>query len=148
MFQGVQGNQIYSQTLAYLWGGLGDMKNATTIEATPENLWSPQHETDNPAWSKTSKNFNGSSRYIYDASYTKLKNISLTYSLPTNVISRLKLTNLDVYVSGQNLIVITPFKGYDPEVDQQPTGNAISQGQEFGIIPNPKSLTVGVRLGF
>ncbi|MCW3092971.1 MAG: TonB-dependent receptor [Ferruginibacter sp.] len=147
MFQGRQGAQIYSQTLAYLWGGLGDMKNATTIEAVPENLWTAQNETDNPAWSKTSKNFNGSSRYVYDGSYTKLKNISLSYHLPAKVLSRMRFTNLELYVSGQNLVVITPFKGYDPEVDQQPTGNAISQGQEFGIIPNPKSITVGIRIG-
>ncbi len=147
MFQGRQGGEIYSQTLAYLWGGLGDMKNATTIEAVPENLWSPSHETDNPAWSSTSKNFNGSSRYVYDASYTKLKNLSLMYSVPSHSLSKIKVSSLDIYVSGQNLWTNTSFKGYDPEVDQQPTGNAISQGQEFGIIPNPKSFTIGVRLG-
>jgi len=146
MLQGRQGAQIYSQTMAYLWGGLGDMKNATTIEALPENLWTPQHETNNPAWSSSSPIKNATSRYVYDASYTKLKNISLTYRMPARSLVGLKLTSLELYVSGQNLIVITPYKGYDPEVDQQPTGNAISQGQEFGIIPNPKSYTVGLRL--
>jgi len=146
MFQGQQGSQVFSQTLAYLWGGLGDMKNATTTEAVPENLWSPSHETDNPAWSNTGHNYNGSSRYVYNSSYTKLKNLSLTYRVPASVANRLKLNSLEVYVSGQNLWVITPYKGYDPEVDNQPTGNAISQGQEFGVIPNPKGYTFGLRL--
>lgn len=146
MFQGQQGSQVFSQTLAYLWGGLGDMKNATTTEAVPENLWSPGHETDNPAWSNTGHNYNGSSRYVYNSSYTKLKNISLSYRVPANALRRLNVNSLEVYISGQNLWVITPYKGYDPEIDQQPTGNAISQGQEFGVIPNPKSYTFGLRL--
>jgi len=69
------------------------------------------------------------------------------YSIPASSLSKIKVASLDVYVSGQNLWTSTSFKGYDPEVDQQPTGNAISQGQEFGIIPNPKSFTIGVRIG-
>ncbi|HXB43301.1 MAG TPA: TonB-dependent receptor [Puia sp.] len=146
MFQGVQGSHVFSETQAYLWGGLGDMKNATTIEAVPENLWSPGHETNNPAWSNTGHNFNGSSRYVYNASYVKLKNLSLSYEVPKSLLGRAKINSLRVYVSGQNLLCITPYKGYDPEIDQQPTGNAISQGQEFGVIPNPKSVTFGVRL--
>ncbi len=146
MFQGQQGSQVFSQTLAYLWGGLGDMKNATTIQAVPENLWSPKNQTDNPAWSSSNSNKNGSSRYVYNSSYAKLKNVSLTYRLPNAVVRRMKLNSLEVYVSGQNLWTITPYKGYDPEIDNQPTGNAISQGQEFGVIPNPKSYTFGVRL--
>ena len=62
------------------------------------------------------------------------------------MLHRLRVNSLEVYVSGQNLWTITPYKGYDPEVDQQPTGNAISQGQEFGVIPNPKAYTMGFRL--
>jgi len=146
MFQGQQGGQVFSQTLAYLWGGLGDMKNATTIEAVPENLWTPTHQTDNPAWSNTSHNFNNSSRYVYDASYAKLKNVLISYRVPAAWLKRISVNNLEVYVSGQNLLTITHYKGYDPEIDN--AGNAITQGQEFGVIPNPKTFTVGVRLGF
>jgi hypothetical protein len=55
------------------------------------------------------------------------------------------VNSLEVYVSGQNLFTITPYKGYDPEIDNG--GNAITQGQEFGVIPNPKTYTIGIRLG-
>ncbi|MDB4902943.1 MAG: TonB-dependent receptor [Mucilaginibacter sp.] len=146
MFQGQQGSQVFSETLAYLWGGLGDMKNATTIEAVPENLWTPSHQTDNPAWSNSSHNYNNSSRYVYNSSYAKLKNLSLSYKVPAAWLQRISVNNLEVYVSGQNLFTITPYKGYDPEINN--AGNAITQGQEFGVIPNPKTYTVGVRLGF
>jgi TonB-linked SusC/RagA family outer membrane protein len=146
MFQGQQGSQVFSETLAYLWGGLGDMKNATTIEAVPENLWTPSHQTDNPAWSNSSHNYNNSSRYVYNSSYAKLKNLSLSYQVPAAWLKRVSVNHLEVYVSGQNLFTITPYKGYDPEINN--AGNAITQGQEFGVIPNPKTYTVGVRLGF
>jgi hypothetical protein len=145
MFQGTQGNKVFSQTLAYLWGGLGDMKNATTAEAVPENLWTKGNETDNPAWSNTSKNYNLSSRYVYDASYVKLKNIALSYQVPVSLLKHIRTRSLEVYVSGQNLITITNYKGYDPEIENG--GNAILQGQEFGVIPNPKTYTFGLRLG-
>ena len=51
-----------------------------------------------------------------------------------------------MYVSGQNIFCITHYPGYDPEVSNQT--NAITQGLETGIIPNPKTYTIGVRLGF
>jgi len=145
MFQGQQGGEVFSETQAYLWGGLGDMKNATTIAAVPENLWSPGNQTNNPAWSKSNVNENNSSRYVYDASYAKLKNLSLTYRVPATMLKSVHVNSLDVYVSGQNLFTISPYKGFDPEVDN--ATNAITQGQEFGVIPNPKTFTIGIRLG-
>jgi len=120
-------------------------KNATTIEAVPENLWSPSHQTDNPAWSTTSHNYNNSSRYVYNSSYAKLKNLSISYHLPVQILSKINVKSLEIYLSGQNLWTITPYKGYDPEIDN--AGNAITQGQEFGVIPNPKTYTFGLRLG-
>lgn len=145
MFQGSKGNQIFSQTLAYLWGGLGDMKNATIAEAVPENLWTPENETDNPAWSNTGKNYNLSSRYVYDASFIKLKNLSLSYQFSTNWLSSIKARSLEIYVSTQNLFTITGYKGYDPEVENG--SSEILLGQEFGVIPNPKTYTFGLKLG-
>ncbi|MDB5115646.1 MAG: TonB-dependent receptor [Mucilaginibacter sp.] len=145
LFQGQQGSQVFSQTLAYLWGGLGDMKNATTIEAVPENLWTPGNQTNNPAWSSSSHNYNNSSRYVYNSSYIKLKNLSLAYDFPVGMLKKASIRNLQLYVSGQNILTITSYKGYDPEIDNG--GNAIVQGQEFGVIPNPKTYTLGIRLG-
>jgi hypothetical protein len=121
------------------------MKNATTIQAVPENLWTPNHQTNNPAWSSSNVNFNNSSRYVYNSSYAKLKNLSLTYRVPAEWLKRVSVNSLEVYLSGQNLFTITPYKGYDPEIDN--ATNAITQGQEFGVIPNPKTYTFGIRLG-
>lgn len=143
MFQGTTGGQIFSQTIAYMWGGLGDVKNATYGTAIPENLWTPDHETDNPHWSSTGMNFNRSSRYVYNANYVKLKNIAFNYTVPIPEISK-KPISLVVYVSAQNLFTITSYPGYDPEtyVDSNP----LLTGVELGMIPNPKAYTIGFRL--
>ncbi|AYB31820.1 SusC/RagA family TonB-linked outer membrane protein [Chryseolinea soli] len=144
MFQGTHGNQIYSQTMAYLWGGQGQAKNATTSDAM--NMWSPTNETDNPSFGGNGKNFINSSRYVYNGSYIKLKNISISYHIPTDLLDKVKMKNLEVYVSSQNLFTITKFPGYDPEINN--AQNAVTQGLEMGVIPNPRTYTIGLRAGF
>lgn len=144
MLGGTHGNQIFSETIAYTWGGVGDQRNPTTTDAL--NMWTPTHQTNDPTFSKTSNNYINSSRWIYDGSYIKLRNISLTYHLPQSLITRFKMSNLEIYVSGQNLFCITKFPGYDPEV-QNNTGTFTS-GLENGVIPVPKSYTFGLRTTF
>jgi TonB-linked SusC/RagA family outer membrane protein len=144
MLQGTHGNQVYSETTAYTWGGVGDQRNPTTIDAL--NMWSPANETNNPTFSKTSNNFINSSRWVYDGSYIKLRSVSLTYHLPQNLISHWRMSNLEIYVSGQNLFCITKFPGYDPEV--QNTVSTFTAGLENGLIPVPRSYTFGLRTTF
>ncbi|WP_183561429.1 SusC/RagA family TonB-linked outer membrane protein [Mucilaginibacter sp. SP1R1] len=141
MFQGTYGNQIYSGTIPYTLGGLGDARNATSTTAL--SIWTPTNETNNPTFSSTSQNFINSSRFVYNASYIKLKNLSLGYTIPTAVLSRVGIRSLEIYVSGQNIWTITKYPGYDPEVSN--STNAITQGLETGVIPNPKTYTVGLR---
>ncbi|TDW96928.1 TonB-linked SusC/RagA family outer membrane protein [Dinghuibacter silviterrae] len=149
MLQGTHGNQIYSETIAYTWGGVGDQRNPTTVDAL--NMWTSTNQTNNPTFSKTSSNYINSSRWVYDGSYIKLRNISLTYHIPQSVTGRWKMSSLEVYVSGQNLFCITKFPGYDPEVQNvtgPSTGTAFTAGLENGIIPVPKSYTFGLRAAF
>lgn len=144
MFYGSIGQDIYSQSMAYIWGGQGQAKSPTTMEAL--NMWTPEHETDNPHFSNTSKNFINSSRYVYNGSFVKLKNIALNYTVPQSITKKLFVDNLELYVSAQNLFTITSYPGYDPEVNNGT--NALTQGLEMGVIPNPRSYTFGIRVGF
>lgn len=150
MFQGTHGNQIYSETLAYTWGGVGDQRNPTTVDAL--HMWTPNNQTNNPTFSPTSNNAINSSRWVYNGSYVKLRNISLTYHLPSGLMGHWGMNNLEVYVSGQNLFTITKFPGYDPEVQNvtggPATGTPFTAGLENGIIPIPRSYTFGIRAGF
>ncbi len=143
LFTGTSGNDIYSRTMAYTWGGQGQARNPTNAEAL--NQWTAQNETDIPADSPTGKNYLESSRYVYDGSYASLRNLSIAYDLPTSLMEKAKMRSAQIYVSGQNLAVITDYPGYDPEISN--SNEAQTQGIEHGVIPNARRFTVGVRIG-
>jgi TonB-linked SusC/RagA family outer membrane protein len=148
MFQGTHGNQIYSGTIPYTFGGLGDARNATTTDIL--NVWTSTHETNIPTFDPSSNNAINSSRYVYDASYIKLKNFSIGYRLPQSLTDRAKIHNIELYVSGQNIFTITSYPGYDPEVSNANFGAhpAVAQGLETGVVPNPRTYTFGLRASF
>jgi len=144
MISGQGGAQIYSQTQAYLWGLSPGVRNATTEDAT--KMWTPENQTDIPDYNAKVPFLPNSSRFVYSANFMKLKNLSLTYTVPETISAKAGLRSLDVYVSGQNLITISSFPGADPEVTN--AQNALLQGVETAVVPNPRSFTIGVRIGF
>jgi TonB-linked SusC/RagA family outer membrane protein len=144
MIQGVSGGDIYSRTQAYIWGGQGQARHPTIAEAL--NMWTPSNETENPHYSTTTKNFLESSRYVYDGSYLRLKNLLIAYHLPEKMLSKTSLSNVEIYVSGQNLFTITSYPGYDPEVTN--SNEPLTIGTEWGNIPNSTTYTIGCRIGF
>jgi len=143
LFYGSHGSQIFSGTLPYTYGGLGDARNATNVGIL--NVWTANHQTDVPTFSSTSQNYINSSRWVFNGSYIKAKNVALSYKFPQRWIGP-HVKNLELYVSGQNLFTITKYPGYDPEVTNM--SNGITQGLETGVIPNPRSYTFGLRAGF
>ncbi|NII28484.1 TonB-dependent receptor [Pseudoflavitalea sp. X16] len=60
-------------------------------------------------------NYTGSDALLVDASFIRLKNVSLSYSLPEKLLRKARLNNLRLYVQGQNLFTITSYDGFDPE---------------------------------
>ncbi|MDR1919028.1 MAG: SusC/RagA family TonB-linked outer membrane protein, partial [Tannerellaceae bacterium] len=142
MFQGMSGNDIYSQTMATVWGGHGMSRNATIKDAL--NVWTPENENETPVIGRESR-FD-SSRFVYDGSFVKLKNVSISYNLPKQLLRKVYVDNLEVYVSGQNLFTLTSYPGYDPETTS--ASGSTTQGLEMGVIPNPKTYTLGLRIGF
>ena len=91
-----------------------------------------------------------SSRYVYDGSYLRVKTVALGYNLPTQLINRWQLTNVRVYVTGQNLFTFTDYPGWDPEVnsDYRAQGNNVNQGNDFYSAPQIKSVIFGINVGF
>jgi hypothetical protein len=144
MFGGQGGSQIYSQTLAYTWGQAPGVRNATLEDAT--RMWTAENQTDIPHFSNTTLWPTNSSRFVYSANFVKLKNLSLTYSLPQNILGMARVRSVDVYVSGQNLFTISNYPGFDPELTN--ATNAMLQGVEMAVVPNPRTYTLGCRIGF
>lgn len=86
-----------------------------------------------------------SSRFIEDGSYLRLKNISLSYDLPTSLTKRWGINALQVYGNIQNLFTISGYKGYDPEIGAQGQ-NVLLQGLDNGRYPSQRIYTLGLKL--
>lgn len=88
-----------------------------------------------------------SDRFIEDASYLRLKNVSFGYTIPERILERVKVKSLRFYVSAQNYWTLTDYTGYDPEASQ--AGQAlINRGVDNGVYPNNKSIQGGIQLSF
>jgi hypothetical protein len=88
-----------------------------------------------------------SSRYVYDASYVRLKNLTLAYNVPVKLASKAKLSNARIYVTGVNLATFTKYPGWDPEVNTDYRAGNVNQGSDFYAAPQIKSIVVGLTLG-
>jgi TonB-linked SusC/RagA family outer membrane protein len=146
-FQASQGNDLYSFTLAELGRNSGG-NNATTKEA---DRWTPSHTNTDVAAVNPGRAFIPSSQWVFDGSYIRLKNIMLGYTLPEHINERIKIRSLRFYISAQNILTFTKYKGYDPEVNYLsgggPGGN-LNLGLDYGSYPNAKSVTFGINVGF
>ncbi len=89
-------------------------------------------------------NWQMSDLYVCDASYLRLKNISLGYTLPRQLTRQIMIERLRVYVMADNLITWTKYWGFDPEIGSGGT----SLGVDRGIYPQARTWTVGVNLTF
>ncbi len=90
-----------------------------------------------------------SDRYIEDGSYIRLKNISLGYTLPKKWITKFGMENVRVYMNIQNLLTITGYDGYDPEIGASTADiNGYSYGVDNGRYPSPTTYSFGLSLSF
>lgn len=85
-----------------------------------------------------------SSRFIEDGSYVRLKEVSLSYNLPSALLGKAGLRSMRVYGQAYNLLTLTKFSGVDPEFQ----GTSTTRGTYSGIVPQFKNLTFGVQVGF
>lgn len=83
-----------------------------------------------------------SSRYLEDGSYLRLRNVRLGYNFEDKLVGALGLSQLELYVSGDNLLTFTKFSGTDPEADED--GNAIYNNS----YPVPKRFVIGLNVSF
>jgi TonB-dependent starch-binding outer membrane protein SusC len=144
--QGSQGNDIFNvssinQTLDY--GQALNMPREVYL-----NHWTP--ETPNakyPVISRTTST-QVSDRWVEDGSYLRFKNIQLSYNLPVSALNLNWLSKAQVYVSAQNLITLTNYSWYDPEINSYGDPTSIRLGIDHYSYPASKTTTVGIRLGF
>jgi len=88
-----------------------------------------------------------SDRYIEDGSYIRLKNITLGYTFPKKMISKLGLESLRLQMNIQNLLTITGYDGYDPEIGASTASNNV-MGLDNGRYPSPTTYSFGLNVSF
>jgi len=147
--QGVQGNKIFNGTKVIEQGMLRLFNASTDVL----RAWTPSNtNTDVPRAVNGDPNGNSrtSNRFIEDGSYLRLKNLTIGYSLPDAVlksISNNSLTKLRIYFAAQNLLTVTKYTGYDPEVGFR-NNTQLTAGIDYGQFPQPRTLMVGIQVGF
>ena len=90
----------------------GDINGEVNLYGTNLTSANPRLTLNNPS---QSDNLN-SNLYLYDCKFIKLRNLTLGYTIPESISSKIYASNIRFYVSGENLLTITPFKGLDPEM--------------------------------
>lgn len=146
--QGSYGNQIYNALRNRLELNYGLTYNSTTSAL---DRWTPTNTVTDIPRSTNASTFNMDNRFVEDASYVKLKNITLGYTLPLRKITQSRAfrnSGLRVFVSAQNLFTITNYSGFDPESSRN-GGNEQSnllQGIDYGAYPSSKGFSFGVGL--
>nr|WP_214448810.1 TonB-dependent receptor [Flavihumibacter rivuli] len=147
LFQGVFGNQVLNGAGGFMSASFDWFDNQTLDQL---NRWQkPGDQTMVPQLRLGYGNGIGaSSRYVQDADYIRLKNITLAYNLPGNVVSKLKMRSARFYVTAVNLATFTSYDGWDPEVNTDYRAGNRNQGSDFYAAPQIKSITVGLNLGF
>jgi TonB-linked SusC/RagA family outer membrane protein len=84
---------------------------------------------------------------VFSGNFIKVRNASLSYSVPSSWLERVKINSVRVFVAGQNLAIISKYPGPDPEVASN-GNNSSSQGVDRNTVANGRTITVGLNVGF
>jgi len=136
-FQGVYGNEIYNAQREKTEGkGL-----EATLSTSMRNVWTATNTNGtipNPYGS--SYNIATSSRFVESGAYLRLKTLQLGYTIPQKITRKVSMNKVRFYLSANNLLTLTNYQGYDPEVG----GN----GVDYGNYPQSRTMMFGLNVDF
>ncbi|MFE3847083.1 SusC/RagA family TonB-linked outer membrane protein [Flavobacterium sp. LB3P45] len=140
-WQGSAGNKVFNATYRDLMNG--QYSNASTDML---NYWTPTNTNTNvprPIIGDPNANGRDSNRFIESGDYLKLQNAQLGYNIP---LKNSKIINkARIYASGQNILTLTKYRGYDPDFISD---GLFSRGYEGGSFPNPRTFAMGLDIEF
>ncbi|MFC3415421.1 SusC/RagA family TonB-linked outer membrane protein [Algoriphagus hitonicola] len=146
--QGVHGGDILNvnkQSGGSLGGTTNQLKEATDRWRSiddPGNGFYPRAN-----FSDRNGNSRISDRWIEDGSFLRIKNVTIAYNFSPTFLKRIKIKNARIYAQGTNLLTITKYSGFDPEVSFS-SNNPLLQGIDWSVYPLNRNFTVGVNLSF
>ncbi len=146
-FQGSQGNKMANLNSFDLLNFTGQ---ANVLKKAGLNRWTPANHNDQYPRALSAGSLDQgifSSAIVEDASYIRLKNVTLSYNLPRNLMKSIKLNNIRIYASATNLWTKTKYTGYDPEANTYGQ-NSFVVGYDLGGYPMAKTYILGINVGF
>lgn len=151
--QGTYGNKIFNHPRRMLEAGFqqayGNAAETVKDHWTPDN---PNAKMPRVIYLDPNGNGRDSDRWVEDGSYLRVQNVTLGYTLPASLASRLGMASLRVYVSAENLFTLTGYSGLDPDLGDdgaQVENDALfSRGTDTGAWPHPRIIRAGVQLSF
>lgn len=158
LIQGSQGNEVFNSQ--YRNTGL-QVAYGNLYQETYDNRWqSPQNPGDGltPILKRDLK-YNNTTRpsnlYVQDASYLRIRNITLGYTLSPDAAKKIGLSTMRTYVSVQNAFLFTDYINYNPEVNAATTVdpyssdiNNLAPGVDYGSYPSARTITLGFNFSF
>ncbi len=143
-WQGSAGNKVYNGIYHDLM--LGQYSNHHTDMLS---FWTPNNKNTmvpRPVIGDPNANGRASDRFVQDGSYVRLQNFQLGYTFNTVKLGVAKaIRSARIYFSGQNVLTITKYKGYDPDFISD---GLFSRGFDIGSFPNPRTFMVGAQVSF
>lgn len=148
VFSGSQGAEVINFQKYYLY----NMEGSGNQLSSALNRW---QSTSNPGngnvfraarHSTTNVSMRLASYMVEDASYFRCANITLGYNFASSLLSKIKLQNLRIYASVDNLFTISDYEGYNPEVDYK--GDNLLPGFDWGVYPLARTFSVGAKITF
>ena len=144
--QGVYGNQIFNENLYEIQNGDPTFNKLAYVG---RDSWHGAGTSNGlPAIGSTLRRAVGvTSDVLENGSFVRLKSVTLSYNLPLYRVSNIFKT-ASIYITGQNLVTLTKYSGYDPEVNSFTDANPLSLGTDYNAYPNYRTYLVGVKFGF
>ena len=131
------GNRLSSDVLDYYGGAEGVMARLNEINAGASSY--------NPS---TASRMQLIDYAVEDASFLRLQNLTIGYTLPKKWVNSVYLSNVRIYFTGYNLFCLTPYKGYDPEVDTSSKKNPMCPGVDYAAYPKSRTFVGGINITF
>jgi TonB-dependent starch-binding outer membrane protein SusC len=110
---------------------------------TPEN---PGNDMPRLTTSDPNNNQRPSDFYVEDGTFLRMRNLQIGYDLPTNLIGKLKMQEMRIYFTANNLFTLTKYRGFDPDIGT--SGWILDTGIDKGFYPHNQSFGGGVKVTF
>lgn len=145
---GSQGNKVYFSAGETLLNSAGVQNQLEMVD----RRWKSETNPGDGIVPRAVRNdyalgMSSSSRYLFDASYVRIKDVTLSYDFPASTLRKIGMKGLNAYFNVSNVYTFTDYPGYDPEASQ--SGDKVTKtGIDGGVYPTPRTYTVGLKFAF